>query len=151
VKAIDPDRQPTPISEILKNIGRIARSDVEFDLPFTNVKYKSNLRVIDFWPDKLEDFSVGRRVSEYDVLSDFSGNESTDNEECMRQFRAGKGWGGEKVWEWRFALRVVDAGRKPAKENESIWLTVDNQAAQMLLNLDAVKFVTLPTDNNPRF
>lgn len=119
----------------------IMRSDngTEYTLPFENVKYRSNVRVVDFWPNKLEDFAVGRRVSEYEVLSDYSGGESTDNEEDMRLFRQGKGYGGEKTWEWRFALRVEDASKKAGSQEETIWLVVDNPAAQMLLNMDAVK------------
>lgn len=113
-------------------------SGAEYSLPFENIKYRSNVRVVDFWPDKLEDFAVGRRASEFDILSEHSGDESTDGEEDMRLFRQGKGYGGEKIWEWRFALRVEDASKK-ASYKETMWLVVDNQAAQMLLNKDAVK------------
>jgi hypothetical protein len=114
-------------------------SGLEYVLPFENVKYRSNVRVVDFWPDKLEDFAVGRRVSEYEVLSDYSGGESTDNEEDMRLFREGKGYGGQKAWEWRFALRVKDADEKAGNQENTIWLVVNNQAGQMLLNIDATK------------
>lgn len=66
------------------------------------------------------------------MLSDYSGDEDTDHEEDLRNFRKGKGFG-RKVWEWRFALQVEDAS-KDAKER--IWLMVDNHAAQGLLNLE---------------
>jgi protection of telomeres protein 1 len=140
VKCNHPGKPLTQLANIL-NDKQVMRSPAgtESSLPFQNVKYQSNVRIVDFWPDKLEDFAVGRRASEYEVLSDYSGGESTDNEEDMRLFREGKGYGGEKTWDWRFALRVEDAGKKDKGHKESMWLTVDNQAAQMLLNMDAVK------------
>ncbi len=134
------DKRPISLATIL-NITNIVKSGsgLEYVLPFENVKYRSNVRVVDFWPDKLEDFAVGRRVSEYEVLSDYSGGESTDNEEDMRLFREGKGYGGQKAWEWRFALRVKDADEKAGNQENTIWLVVNNQAGQMLLNIDATK------------
>jgi protection-of-telomeres protein 1 len=143
VKCNHPDRPPTPLATIL-NDARTVRSgsSSEYLLPFENVKHRSNVRVVDFWPNKLEDFAVGRRVSEYEVLSDYSGDESTDPDEDMRLFREGKGYGGERIWEWRFALRVQDAD-KSRSHKDMVWLVVDNYAAQMLLKMDAVKWVIL--------
>jgi protection of telomeres protein 1 len=140
VKCNHPKEPSTPLAKIL-NTARVltSTSGSDYALPFENIKYRSDVRVIDFWPHKLEDFSVGRRVSEYEVLSDYSGDESTDNEEDMRLFREGKGYGGEKAWEWRFALRVQDADKKVRNQKDTMWLVVDNQAGQMLLNMDAVK------------
>lgn len=140
MKCNHPDKPTTPLGKILSNTPtRRSTSGSEYLLPFENVKHRAAVRVIDFWPNKLEDFAVGRRVSEYEVLSDYSGGESTDNEEDMRLFREGKGYGGEKTWEWRFALRVQDANNKARSPKDTMWLVVDNQAAQMLLNMDAVK------------
>ncbi len=134
-----PGKPVTPLATILNAVKSVKSSaGSEFVLPFENVKHQSNVRVIDFWPNKLEDFAMGRRVSEYEVLSDYSGGETTDHEEDMLLFREGKGYGGEKVWEWRFALRVQDADKKASHKN-TMWLIVDNQAGQMLLNMDAVK------------
>lgn len=143
-----PDKPPTPLATILNDTHIVrSASGSELVLPFENVKHRSNVRVVDFWPNKLEDFAVSRRVSEYEVLSDYSGGESTDNEEDMRLFRQGKGYGGEKTWEWRFALRVQDADKKARSHKDTMWLIVDNQAAQMLLNMDAVKWVILVIKN----
>jgi protection-of-telomeres protein 1 len=145
VKCNHQDKPPTPLTTILNSVPRILQQStgLEYTLPFTNEKYRCNVRVIDYFPHKLEDFAVGRRTSEYEVLSDYSGGESTDNGEDMRLFRRGKGFGGEKTWEWRFALKVVDADKKSSpkteKTEEFAWLVVDNPAAQMLLNMDAVK------------
>lgn len=91
------------------------------------------MRIVDFFPDKVEDFAVGRRPSEYDILSDYSGGEDTDREEDMRVFKSGKGFA-KNIWEWRFALQVEDASQNGPKER--LWLIVNNHVAQGLLNLE---------------
>jgi len=105
-------------------------------LQFVNAKYKANIQVIGYFPHDIRDFAVGRQVTEYDMLSDYSGGEETDLEEDARLFKEGKGFG-QKKWEWRFALEVEDAGSKAPKDR--MWLHVDNYAAQALLDLDAAK------------
>jgi protection-of-telomeres protein 1 len=112
-------------------------SDQEVVLPFDVCKYKANIRVVNYFPDKIEDFAVGRRVTEYDMLSDYSGGEETDMEANRRLFKEGKGFA--KKYEWRFALEVEDAD--PTCKNERVWLLVDNHSAQGLLNKDATKYV----------
>lgn len=130
----------TSFDDILdKHTAVISGTEHQYSLPFINTNFRANVRVVDYFPHKLQDFSVGRRVTEYDMLSDGSDGESTDLEEDMRQFRAGKGFGGERRWEWRFALQVEQAGNKPGDRMEKIWLVVDNSAAQRLLGQDAVK------------
>ena len=106
--------------------------------PFTVSNCRANVRVVDYFPEKIEDFAVGRRVTEYDILSDYSGGEDFDSEEDMKSFRSGKGFV-ERKWEWRFALIVEDS----SFPQERIILLVDNQSAQMLLGLDedACKYV----------
>jgi protection-of-telomeres protein 1 len=104
--------------------------------PFDICKYKANVRVVDYFPPKIEDFAVGRRPSEFDMLSDYSGGEDTDPEEDMRAFRTGKGFP-KRNWEWRFALQVVDATDKAS--TEPMWLMVGNYDAHTLLSMDATK------------
>jgi protection-of-telomeres protein 1 len=70
------------------------------------------------------------------MLSDYSGDEDSDPGEYKRSWTAGKG-APAKVWEWRFALEVEDAGSKGPKER--MWLLVDNASAQCLLDMDATK------------
>jgi len=108
----------------------------EVILPFVNGKYRANVRVVGYFPHKVEDFAVGRRITEYDMLSDYSGGEDTDHEEDRRIFKDGKGFG-KKKWEWRFALEVEDASSKFPKTRT--WIVVDNLAAQGLLDMDAEK------------
>lgn len=101
--------------------------------PFTDCKYKAIVRVVDYFPHKLEDFAQGWRATEYDILSDYSGNEDTDLEDELRIFKSGQGFS-KDTWEWRFALKVEDASKRDCKDQ--MWLIVDNFSAQFLLNLD---------------
>ena len=121
-------------SEIMKPRAISLNADGRQTLsPFSCVKYRANVRVVDFFPHKIQDFAIGRRLSEFDILSDYSGGEDTDREEDLRIFKSGKGFA-KHTWEWRFALQVEDASSKESKQR--LWLMVDNHAAQSLLNLE---------------
>lgn len=104
-----------------------------FPSTFTNRKYRANVRVVDYAPNRIEDFAVWRRETEFDMLSDYSGGEETDIEEDMQSYKNGKGYA-KKKWEWRFWLRLEDANLKESKER--LWVIVDNYSAQGLLGLD---------------
>jgi protection-of-telomeres protein 1 len=131
VKCAFPDEPIISLAEILKP-KTISLSE-EHVSPFNLCKYRANVRVVDYFPPKLEDFAIGRRSSVFDMLSDYSGGEDTDLEEDRRIFKSGKGFP-KDIWEWRFALLVEDASSKVAKER--LWLIVDNHAAQGLLGLE---------------
>lgn len=122
------------LAEILKP-RTLTKNEEGQQIPssFTCARYRANVKVVDFFPHKIEDFAVGRRESEFDVLSEYSGGEETDREEDMRIFKSGKGFA-KNIWEWRFTLQVEDADQTGSKDR--IWLIVDNHAAQGLLNLE---------------
>ncbi|KAK8038129.1 telomere-binding alpha subunit central domain-containing protein [Apiospora phragmitis] len=105
-------------------------------LPFTNIKFRANVRVVDFRPRRLEDFAAWRKVTEFDCLSDYDGaseSESDGQDGTLDNFAA------RKTWEWRFALELEDASPKAKGEKpERIWALVDNYEAQQLTNIDAV-------------
>lgn len=133
-----------PLSRILQRTSPIS-SDPKFagiNAPFENNTYKANLRVVDYLPHNIVDFAVGRKISEFDVLSDYSGDEDDDPKEDMQSFHEGKGYV-ERKWEWFFSLVVEDANQDASKERAI--LRVENYDAQMLLNLqgDACKYVHL--------
>lgn len=134
VRCAFPDLPIVSFKDILKPaiLLREDKTD-EQSAPFTCGKYKAIARVVDYFPHRIEDFAVGHRPSEMDMLSDYSGGEDTDREEDLRVFRSGKGFS-KKVWEWRFALQVEDASSQDSKER--LWLMVDNHAAQGLLGLE---------------
>ncbi|PQE21190.1 telomere-binding alpha subunit central domain-containing protein [Rutstroemia sp. NJR-2017a BVV2] len=115
--------QPLPLSPDPEHAGKCA--------PFSNQKFKANVRVVDYFPHDIRDFAVGRRVTEYDMLSDCSSDEESefDNLMDMDSFAA------QRKWEWRFALVVEDADPDGPKHRTT--LIVGNSDAQMLLNIEA--------------
>ncbi|KAH7418995.1 hypothetical protein BKA64DRAFT_649839 [Cadophora sp. MPI-SDFR-AT-0126] len=137
VRCSFPDKSPRSLKEIT-DPEKIAQPDgSSYASPFTVRKYRANVRVVNYAPERIEDFSVWRRESEYDMLSDYSGGENTDVEEDMRSFTSGKGFA-KKIWEWRFWLQVEDASppTDPKSPKKRLWLLVENSAAQSLLGLD---------------
>ncbi|KAG0649024.1 Protection of telomeres 1 [Hyphodiscus hymeniophilus] len=136
IRCEKPEHPAVLLTDILKPRIIVDPKDPsrEYHAPFDIRKCKANVRVVGFFPRKVEDFAIGRRRSDFDILSDYSGGEDTDPEETMQAFRSGKGFA-DRSWEWRFALQVVDASDKSFKERT--WLLVNNFDAQMLLDMDA--------------
>ncbi|TLS28175.1 hypothetical protein PpBr36_01688 [Pyricularia pennisetigena] len=104
--------------------------ELRFQIPFTNVNYRTNVRVVDFRPERLEDFAICRPKSRYSgEISDESSLSGLDDDEDASN------------WEWCFWLQVEDAmafknrGKRP---EERVWVMVDNLGAQCLTLDDAV-------------
>ncbi len=109
---------------------------VKLPMPFTCAKYLANVRVVDFRPNRLEEFAVGRKRGDYEILSDNSSSSSEDEEDRVNGIMGGR----KHVWEWRFCLQLEDA--RPRKESkkvqlERLWVVVDNAQGQCLTDLDA--------------
>ncbi|GES60098.1 telomere-binding alpha subunit central domain protein [Aspergillus terreus] len=102
---------------VLKKQPSVNQNDgISYRLPFQNLSYRSTVRVVDFFPPKLEDFAVPE---------DSSNDRRWLNERPIR-------------WEWRFCLLVESATSPPAGQpRERMKLYVDNNSAQCLLSLDA--------------
>ncbi|KAF3770731.1 hypothetical protein M406DRAFT_285477 [Cryphonectria parasitica EP155] len=134
IKSEYPDQEIVPLSSILEPVlyqTTINQTPTTIELPFTNARYRTNARVIDFHPVNLKDFSVSRQVTEYPALSD---NESSDPDSD----RSAPG-GTRLVWEWRFALKLecIAAGPLPKGKNPAtVWVLVDHFDAQCLTGLD---------------
>ncbi|KXH55053.1 telomere-binding alpha subunit central domain-containing protein [Colletotrichum salicis] len=121
-------------------------------LPFHNAQYRTNVRVVDFHPSRIQDFACIRKQSEYDALSDFSGTDSEDDDDddeeghvTIDKYVSTS----EHSWEWRFALCLQDATaakgpKTQGKKTNRFWVVVDNMDAQLLTNLDACDFRTNP-------
>lgn len=106
--------------------------------PFINRNFKVAVRVVDYFPHNIFDFSRGRSHSEYDVLSDHSGDETTDISENENSSKLGSSSGKEKKWEWRFSLLLED--QTPYRHQRcQDWVLVDNHSAQMLFGMDATE------------
>ncbi|ORY71823.1 uncharacterized protein BCR38DRAFT_454245 [Pseudomassariella vexata] len=118
--------------------------EIQTTLPFTNAKYRANVRVVDFRPRKLEDFAAWRKNNEYDILSDYSGGSDSDSDDDPGTLDR---YTGDKIWEWRFSLQLEEAGKlAKGSKPERLWAVVNNIEGQQLLNLDANDLRANPTD-----
>ncbi|KAK2873391.1 hypothetical protein FQN49_002389 [Arthroderma sp. PD_2] len=108
---------------------------VEFQLPFQNVRYRSSIRVVDFFPHDLKDFAVPFNP-DHAILSKGSSDISDESdgnihsETCRR-------------WEWRFCLLVEDGGPNiphipRGQTRERMPLFVSGPDAEFLLQIDPV-------------
>ncbi|KAI5461183.1 hypothetical protein BGZ63DRAFT_486707 [Mariannaea sp. PMI_226] len=136
VKCENQNKSASLVAEMLEPAFCTTEIDgktVELQLPFVNLNYRGNVRVVNFRPSKLEEFSYPRKSSEFDILSDNdeSDSDSESDNDLMTDFTA------VRNWQWRFYLELEDAAVPPHEEKKRVWVAVDNQAAQYLLNLDA--------------
>ncbi|KAL5094153.1 hypothetical protein Trisim1_008261 [Trichoderma cf. simile WF8] len=113
---------------------------VKLQLPFVNMKYRANVRVVNFMPPDLEDFAQPKKLKkkkhpEFEMLSDEESDADADmegEEEAVDRSTA-------REWEWRFFLELEDASShgENQKEKRTLWVAVNNPSAQCLLSLDA--------------
>ncbi|KAJ8122797.1 hypothetical protein ONZ43_g1098 [Nemania bipapillata] len=140
VKCESKEQPVTPLPAIIEPVSwktTVGGEEVTLLLPFVCAKYRTNVRVVDFRPRKLEDFATWRRSTESDVLSDYSSDsssESDDDDNC-----SAVRYSGEKIWEWQFALQLEDADPTSRGKKDRFWALVDNIEAQQLTGLDACK------------
>ncbi|KAG6357123.1 hypothetical protein INS49_015000 [Diaporthe citri] len=141
IKCENPDAKPRPLSSILEPVvfhTTIANEPVSLELPFTCAKDRTHARVVDFHPASLEDFAVSRRRTDNDCLSDNSADDiDPDSDPDDNTRRSGR----NRVWEWRFALKLEEA-QPPAlarkdKRPATVWVHVGNPEAQLLTDIDA--------------
>jgi protection of telomeres protein 1 len=127
----------TPLPSIIEPISWktvVEGDDVTLTLPFACAKYRTNVRVVGFLPNKLENFATWRKSTESDVLSDCSSESSSESDDDHGPLVR---YSGKKIWEWRFALQLEDADPKLNGEKSRLWAVVDNTEAQQLTGLDA--------------
>lgn len=108
---------------------------IEYRLPFQNVKYRTIVRVVDFFPPDIADFAVA-----YNPDYPASDSEGDDDDDVSPSRRV--------RWEWRFCLLVEDAKIAPGQSRNRIKLFVSGAEAEFLLKLDAVEYAH---PNNPLF
>lgn len=137
------DVQPSSVEEITadKTFDIVDEGEkITITAPFVNLSYRGNFRVIDFLPERLDDFAApDERNLEYaDLTDDETGSESGAS-------GAGIDPEQEKPYQWRFALKLEDAEVPPGQRRNSFWALVDNKAGQYLTNLDAVNLQQDPT------
>ncbi|OAA77552.1 telomere-binding alpha subunit central domain protein [Akanthomyces lecanii RCEF 1005] len=135
------EKQPlSTVAELLEQIyfeTLISTDAAKLPLPFINANYRASVRVKNYLPHRLEDFTFAKLKGDiYDVLSDAE-SDSSDNSEDMTMDRFVTS---ERIagWAWRFHLLLEDArDTDDAEQKDEVWVTVDNHAAQCLLNMNA--------------
>ncbi|KAF5974522.1 protection of telomeres 1 [Fusarium coicis] len=144
VKCENEDKSASSIDEITKVVQHETTIDdilIKLPLPFVNLNYRANVRVVDFSPANLEDFAYPKKESEYEDLSD-DGEESLSNSETEAEDeqpiqRTLDDFTKARNWEWRFFLELEDAAVAEKHKKQRLWVAVDNQSAQLLTGLDA--------------
>lgn len=104
----------------LKGSGKDSNNN-EFELPFVNQKRRARVRVIDYYPKALEDFSYFVETYENDTQNSIESD-----------------W--QPHYEWDFFLRLEDAPEHVVRgvDRATMWVHVTNESAQYLLKADAV-------------
>ena len=132
---------PRSVSDII-SLDRYTNktpADSTYTLPFQNIKSRSTVRIIDFFPSNLADFAVPLpKASEYDILSDTGSNGSEGNSSEANS-EDDSGAENERQWEWRFALVLEDATGPTNVGKATMTAYVAGQDAECLLKLDAQK------------
>jgi protection-of-telomeres protein 1 len=105
------------LAETHKNNGP---GGVVYQLPFQNVTYRSQIKVIDFFPSKVEDFTV--QTTHAPLFN-------TDNSPAEPRYG----------WEWRFCLLVEGIGSKSSNQQarEPVKIYVFGEGGEHLLDRSA--------------
>ncbi|KAI9039655.1 telomere-binding alpha subunit central domain protein [Aspergillus affinis] len=123
-----------PIEDILTNESHnnVSPHQIQYRFPFQNLCYRSIVRVVDFFPHKLEDFAVPERQ---------------DDGLLARQEREYATGDAFNRWEWRFCLLIESSSAPPpGQAREQMKLFVSDVEAVHLLNLDASDLRKNPDD-----
>ncbi|KAJ5295589.1 hypothetical protein PENANT_c001G08974 [Penicillium antarcticum] len=122
---LNPNIKPNVYTASISSLEKILRAEshinhapggIVYQLPFQNVNYISELRVVDFFPPDLEDFAVQTQQAA----------ESEDTETLTG-------------WEWRFCLLVEGVNPQPFKQQprERMKLFVSGHDGDCLLDMVA--------------
>lgn len=94
-----------------------------------NVTFRSQVRVVDFFPPKLEDFAHSLDDVDYNDLPDPSADDSYMDMDMTPSPR----------WEWAFWLLLEDAKKNSRGEYEQMKILIHGLDAEYLLKLTACK------------
>lgn len=134
MKCERPQDPTTRLADIESNEKRLykAPNGVDCNLPFINATYRTRVRVVDFWPEKLEDFSKSLDDPEYNDVNVEGETQSSTSYTALSM--------GTQRWEWHFCLLVEDAKPPPGTKGPArIPLLVFDKDAEYLLRLDATE------------
>jgi len=124
-------------------------SGITYTLPFQNIKSRTTVRIVDFFPTDLAQFAVRiPKPSEFDALSDHEPSDTDTDTSSQPSPRHGNGMTeedeDERKWEWRFGLVLEDASEEKVPKGEErarMEVYVAEQDAEFLLKLDAEEYV----------
>lgn len=128
---MNPGIKCRPVEDILaiENHNIKSPDGIEYRLPFQNICYRSTIRVVDFFPQNLEDFAVPEESEKTRSPG------SDDDEENISNNS-----NGFIRWVWRFCLLVESAGSPPQGESKKqMPLFVSGPDAVCLLRMDPAK------------
>ncbi|GFF33223.1 protection of telomeres protein 1 [Aspergillus udagawae] len=129
IQASNPSIRCTSLADILdgESHENISPNQIEYRIPFQNVCYRATVRVVDFFPPKLEDFAVPEE-SDHKPRPDAEVDEPHNSHSPDRSIR----------WQWRFCLLVENVPPHPyGKSSQRMKLFVSGADAEYLLKLDA--------------
>ena len=142
----------SPLSTILSLDAHTVNTPkgTSYTLPFQNINTRASVRVVDFWPSRLQDFAVRKRKrSEYAILSDHEDSDSDreTKKDVLLSQNTETEEKEEKEWEWRFALLLEDASdsRSSREERPTLKAYLSGADAECLLKLDAENLRKSPT------
>ncbi|KAL8728931.1 MAG: hypothetical protein Q9181_005163 [Wetmoreana brouardii] len=169
IRTTKPDIPPRSLSSILSlsTHALITPRGTPYTLPFQNINSRAIVHIVDFYPPDIADFAVRRKqASEYDVLSDFSDDSSSSDEDIQSllpndsdeedanngdgcdfnddqsEDREYTNEGASNKWEWRFALTVQDAS-SPCPHPSNPTQTQNEQATLYVSDAEAVFLLKL--------
>lgn len=126
----------TTVATILeaRSLDRVTPAGNPYRLPFQNCKYKCKVQIVDFFPDKLQDFAIPFRISDYEALSDY---DNEDDEVASLDYARHNPT--MVKWKWHFLLMVQDPIRASdsGEEPKTMLLQVSGQSGDYLLNMEA--------------
>ncbi|KAK8249220.1 hypothetical protein IWZ00DRAFT_321210 [Phyllosticta capitalensis] len=127
------EASPTRLADIIDNAHYNYKTPrgVDFRLPFINAKFRTQVRVVDFHPPDLRDFSRSLSDPSYNNMP------AGDTQSTTGGVHTGL-TASPPRWEWAFYLLIEDATTQPqnGKENVRIPLLVADKDAEYLLKLD---------------
>ncbi|KZF26547.1 hypothetical protein L228DRAFT_272435 [Xylona heveae TC161] len=135
VKANHPAYPVIPVSEIVEKdlYERTSPKGTNFKVPFLNAKCRACVRIVDFYPPKLEDFAIRVNPKEaHQKEPSFSDDEQGFHCSPIPESRS--------RWQWRFCLLLEDGRSSSSSSNEEVdrlQLIVADMDAVFLLGMDA--------------
>lgn len=110
-------------------------------LPFVNMRFRLHVKVVDYWPHQIEDFS--RSITDHiynPMLASVSENSQSEAESDLSMSIQPSPSSTARSWEWAFYLLVEDAATKGTLSSiqpSKMPLLVAHDDAVHLLKLDA--------------